>query len=1763
MSTIAGLMIRIAQDATQMVQGMKDLEQTITRTASNADKQLKKIDKSVKEVGRSGFSKFQANIVTINQGLQLVTATFDKLRFAFGGAATQFDTTLTKIVGLVGVSREQVNKWREDILKLGSQVGKVPEELADGLYYVTSAGVETSKAMDVLAASAKASAAGVGTVAQVADVATSAMNAYGSANLSADKAIGVLIATVREGKAEATAIASAIGRAIPLANQIGISFDQVGAAMAAMTRVGLSAEESVTALRAIMQASVRPTDKAQKSLEAYGLAGDFLLKRIREKGLIEALNDLMKAVGGNERAVTDILGELTAVTGAFALTGANAEETRRIFNSLAQETGQSLNKAFDEVSKTAGFKFQQAMAATTALLIRLGDVVLPALLPYLDKFVTYAEQLSQKISQLTPNVKNFGVVVAGLVVASGPLTLMVSKFSTLIGLLSSPVGATLLAIAGGIAGLGVAADAANKNIEGLTKGLDDISVDKLKTLFQEKLNAEGVEGLKKSLDGLRKSFSSLPPEVQSLVNETEQWLAQMNRTNGAVKITGVVVEDLKKKTGSATPAVKVLTEEQIKQAEALRKSQEEMTKENALLAKKVAVLRNAKDNLIPYTMAMEQVAALTASAKVEDGGLAAENARLTATFDALEDALKNSNDEFFRRQDALNASREAATNFLNETYDAVEALERQNSIMRQGVATGRPLQQTMHMLAVAEARAALEAGNFQGNLDAMAERMVRAREEGDKLRETLNRSSSDSGLAGIINRVTDNISEGLGKGTLKIKNILKAAGGASVAEFAKEFLFGKDKKLDLPFEQNITSLVGPDGLIGSIFGQGGANSAANFASNFFSTVKGWFGGAGGGGEGGQQASGFGFDFGSLFGSSASSGAADSWTSGWDSLTNGSGGSAGFFGQSGAAAGQGWGSAFGVAGAASALATIATSFSQGKYGSGIGGVIGGGIGAVLGGPAGAVIGAQIGSFFGSLFDGLFKHKPTKGTVLRKNLEQWFDDIGVTFASLINHKKYNFEETKSIAKAMFGGDFLKASEYVLEKHVGPQISRQLEALGAFVQAEEAKKLGKPVAQAAITFGNLLENNLGVKALPDAIDEIVDKANISFEEMIKKFNRLLSDNDISKEFYDKIVKGAVDIFYSDLPEAINVSALALKAFGEDGVFNLEKFNKELEYTKSVYDKIAEEAWTALTDPKLGKEAGQKFVENLKKSLGLLALKRWFEDVFVKDLFKDIDLSDGVSDAEIETLKSRINKGKEAVDRMADSFGGLGDSAEEATTALDDLKNKIMDVEKALAELQDRRINIEIEYNQRLVDVGAITDVQNTSATLAARRAQADPYFNMRSPIGTHPFVELNDTELERAIGFVQQYSDAIVSNYNAEVDAINNRTALAIQAVHDEYDAKREAVDETIDQLRKQRDAQQKVFQDQLQALNEQLNVAKKFASAAESAKSAIERLTVGDQSPYSKSQQMANLLNKAADLRKLIARSSGETKATAINDLIDTLQSLSSASPFAATDVRSQRMTKDILNELTSLESMSRALDNSASLEQQIASTEASMESFLSNIDSQIESQQDLLKSLSKQEESAVKDLENAATLEIDKLRVGVVEQLEKNRKLEQDLLTEQIFRLEQQKEELVRKLTELVTPAEATAMLADPDGYLLVTTVDSNKVLHAMLAALGGTISAATGYEGDLTSNQLFMAHAGEHVSIRPRNNPTAAYMGLATANRQQGLVVPIAVQGSTNEQIAQLVARELKRTLDASMKQAYRSNTFGTTIKRDLKFKGQ
>lgn len=515
-----------------------------TRGMNTASNQLKSFGSKAKAVG--------SQLKSIQLPLALAGGAAVKL-------AVDFDKSMTQIESLVGIAGDKVAQMGEEAKKMALNTGQSATDAANALFFITSAGLRGEEAMQVLNASLKSASIGLGEAKTVADLATSAMNAYGSETLSASGATDVLGAAVREGKLDAATLAGAMGSVLPVASNMGVQFHEVGAAFAAMSRTGTDAAQASTQLNSIMMGIMKPSEDAKKALAELGLSSEGLRQQIKDKGLLDVFMTLKDASEQNSAAFERVFGNVRALKGIMDLTGAGFESTRQIFDNMNDTAGFTAD-AFAKVEESASFKLQKALNSLKVSFTDLGGTILTAILPFIQKLTGFLKGLFDRFKNLNPMVK-------GLVLAGGALILVLPTIISLLGTVASVLGALLSPIGLVIAAFAAVAYAVYKNWGTVKKTIVEVT-NYVIQLYNESL---GFRILIQSIGAIFKSMFDIGKRVfqglwKIIKAVGENILNQFKSLGKVIKgvftlDTDLIQEGISEGFGSAINSIKTIVSE--------------------------------------------------------------------------------------------------------------------------------------------------------------------------------------------------------------------------------------------------------------------------------------------------------------------------------------------------------------------------------------------------------------------------------------------------------------------------------------------------------------------------------------------------------------------------------------------------------------------------------------------------------------------------------------------------------------------------------------------------------------------------------------------------------------------------------------------------------------------------------------------------------------------------------------------------------------------------------------------------------------------------------------------------------------------------------------------------------------------------------------------------------------------------------------------------------------------------------------------------
>lgn len=406
---------------------------------------------------------------------------------ALGGAsvklATDFQTSMTKISTLVGASAKDLKEYEAGIMSLSERVGVSAAQLADGLFFITSAGFQGKEGLDALEVSAKAAAMGMGEMSSIANALTSIMTAYEKENMTSAKAGDLLHETLKQGKFEAAQFMDKLGAVIPIAAAAGVSFEELGAASATMSKLSGDAAVTLTSMKSMIMALLKPTKQQTDILDKLGISTEELGKMTSES-LLGTLQFLHSNLKDNNEELLKMFGGSKSVVGMLSTIGLQSETYTEVLDGMHNSLG-NVNEGFNTLSGTAGFKFNQTLVKLQNVGIKIGNILLPVVLELADAFM----RLLDDFKNLSPEAQNLAVAATLLAGALGPLLVIMGSLVTIVTALNIKI----IGIAVALGSLGLLILYVVDNFEQLKDTQYSLS------FFFNSL----IEGLQMTLEGLQ------------------------------------------------------------------------------------------------------------------------------------------------------------------------------------------------------------------------------------------------------------------------------------------------------------------------------------------------------------------------------------------------------------------------------------------------------------------------------------------------------------------------------------------------------------------------------------------------------------------------------------------------------------------------------------------------------------------------------------------------------------------------------------------------------------------------------------------------------------------------------------------------------------------------------------------------------------------------------------------------------------------------------------------------------------------------------------------------------------------------------------------------------------------------------------------------------------------------------------------------------------------------------------------------------------
>ncbi|MBC1617877.1 phage tail tape measure protein [Listeria booriae] len=423
------------------------------------------------------------------------------LGFAMKSAA-DFEAQLSSVQSISGATGAEMLKLKDLAVDLGAKTKYSATEAAQGIEELMKAGVSTKDIMGGgLAGALDLATAGELGLADAAEIASTALNAFKADNLSVTDAANLLAGAANASATDVKGLQMGLQQSAAVASGVKLSFQDTATTLAVFAQNGLKGSDAGTSLKTMLMRLHPQTDAAAAEFERLGLLTtntENAMKTLKDHGikplgteqdvLMEQMHDLASSMAGSKASTAKVNKEFNkllmnsgSLQSAFydangdlrsmaeisdilqkSLKGMSSEQRSVALNTmfgsdairganiLYNEGADGLNKMYKEMSKVTAAevaakkmdnlkgKIEEMMGSLETLAISVGDT----LIPMASDFIGVVQDLVDGFNDLSPEMQGFIAKTALVGVATGPAVLGVGAFTRNLGFLMSITGKT-------------------------------------------------------------------------------------------------------------------------------------------------------------------------------------------------------------------------------------------------------------------------------------------------------------------------------------------------------------------------------------------------------------------------------------------------------------------------------------------------------------------------------------------------------------------------------------------------------------------------------------------------------------------------------------------------------------------------------------------------------------------------------------------------------------------------------------------------------------------------------------------------------------------------------------------------------------------------------------------------------------------------------------------------------------------------------------------------------------------------------------------------------------------------------------------------------------------------------------------------------------------------------------------------------------------------------------------------------------------------
>lgn len=363
-----------------------DIQTTFDGAAAGAERLKKGTDQVVAgtknaNAGAQGLLISWQSIARVVQ-TQIASRALTELSQGFAEsaeAAAEFQFAIGRINAIAKEGETSFGDLSERVKALSISIGRDLGETAAAAFEALQNDLgTTSETFELLEdKAAKLAVVTGGSLGDAVSALSAVIKVYGQDSQDAAGAAGILFGAINAGRLTLPELASSLGTVIPLAQRLGISFEQAASSIATISLAGVDAATAQTQFRNVLNKLIKPTEELKKAFIGLGVDGFKALVDRNKGDVAGALAEISQELGNNETKIAKAFNTIRGNLGVFNILSQNGELAASTLKTVTNSAA-DLGEKFKELDELDAQTANKNAAKLGVIFVELGDSALKA-----------------------------------------------------------------------------------------------------------------------------------------------------------------------------------------------------------------------------------------------------------------------------------------------------------------------------------------------------------------------------------------------------------------------------------------------------------------------------------------------------------------------------------------------------------------------------------------------------------------------------------------------------------------------------------------------------------------------------------------------------------------------------------------------------------------------------------------------------------------------------------------------------------------------------------------------------------------------------------------------------------------------------------------------------------------------------------------------------------------------------------------------------------------------------------------------------------------------------------------------------------------------------------------------------------------------------------------------------------------------------------------------------------------------------------------